>query len=238
MPKVPFIYAKFDVNYPDHPKIAGLSDAAFRAHVEMILHSRRFLTDGRIANRFANRFGSEVITELETNDESNPSLVRLEDGDYQLHDFVTIQGTRDDAESRSQVNRANGRRGGRPPRTESVSERKPKPEGSQSQSQSQLEEAKASSLPRKRGARLPDDWKPSDGDREYATTRGIDPIAEAENFRDYWHNKPGKDGVKLDWSLAWKTWVRKSAERRPSLAAVPNKPWMPTPGSPLSYVEM
>lgn len=95
------------------------------------------------------------------------------------------------------------------------------------------------SAPRQRGHRLPAEWRLSDDDRDYAVTRGIDADTEAENFRDYWHNKPGKDGLKLDWSLAWKTWIRKSAERRPANSRLaPSKSWTPPAGSPLSYVEM
>ena len=42
------LFAKFSLDYPDHPKIQGLSDAAFRAHVEMILWSHRNKTSGLI----------------------------------------------------------------------------------------------------------------------------------------------------------------------------------------------
>lgn len=63
----------------------------------------------------------------------------------------------------------------------------------------------------KRGSRLAQDWEPSDADRAYAQERGFDPgqIDDlAEGFRDYWLSKPGKGGVKLDWSRTWHTWVR------------------------------
>jgi hypothetical protein len=32
--------------------------------------------------------------------------------------------------------------------------------------------------------------------------------AEAEKFKDFWIAKPGKDGVKLDWSATWRNWCR------------------------------
>ena len=41
-------FARLSLDYADHPKIVGLSDAAFRAHVELILYSRKYLTDGVI----------------------------------------------------------------------------------------------------------------------------------------------------------------------------------------------
>lgn len=66
---------------------------------------------------------------------------------------------------------------------------------------------------RKRGARLPIDWSPSDADREFARQLGwsdaqID--AEAANFRDYWISKPGSGGCKLDWPAIWRKWIRNS----------------------------
>lgn len=65
-----------------------------------------------------------------------------------------------------------------------------------------------------KGTRLAADWEPDEADRAYASERGVDPDAEAENFRDYWLAKPGSGGVKLDWSRTWKRWVRTSAESR------------------------
>lgn len=112
MTKRSSLFAKFDLDYADHPKIAPVSDAAFRAHVEMILYSRRYLTDGRIAKRIAKRWPEGALTELLSNDEESPSLILLDDGDYLLHDYSTMQETKEEIEARKAVNRENGRRGG------------------------------------------------------------------------------------------------------------------------------
>lgn len=40
------VWANFDDNYPEHPKVWPLSDAAFRLHVSMVCKSTRLLTDG------------------------------------------------------------------------------------------------------------------------------------------------------------------------------------------------
>lgn len=37
----------------------------------------------------------------------------------------------------------------------------------------------------------------------------LDPGGTFDAFRDYWISKPGKDGVKLDWTATWRNWVRK-----------------------------
>lgn len=41
-------FANIDDNFPEHPKIDGLSDAAFRLHVSGICFASRHLTDGLI----------------------------------------------------------------------------------------------------------------------------------------------------------------------------------------------
>lgn len=105
-------YAKFSINYPDHPKIACLSDEAFRAHVEMILYAARYQTDGRIAKRIAKRWVDDALSELCNNDDERPSLIRLDDGDYQLHGYGDLQTLKADIDGRRAVNRENGRRGG------------------------------------------------------------------------------------------------------------------------------
>lgn len=112
MSKRSSLFAKFDLDYADHPKIAPLSDPAFRAHVEMILYSRRYLTDGRIAKRIAKRWPEGALAELLSNDDEAPSLVLLDDGDYLLHDYATMQETKAEIEARKRVNRENGRKGG------------------------------------------------------------------------------------------------------------------------------
>lgn len=106
------LYGKFTLDFPDSPKIAPLSDAAFRALVEMTLYSRRMLTDGFIAERLAlARWGQESCQELATNAATNPSLIKVENG-YQIHDFADHQSTRADIERISEARKTAGRRGG------------------------------------------------------------------------------------------------------------------------------
>jgi len=40
-------------------------------------------------------------------------------------------------------------------------------------------------------------------------------LEEGDSFRDYWHAKAGRDGVKLDWPATWRNWCRNS-RRRPA----------------------
>lgn len=114
------LFARFDLDYADHPKIVALSDEAFRAHVEMILYARKYMTDGvinkRVANRLASQWDTDVLTELQSNDEAAPSLIALDNGGYYLHGFEDMQETRTEIEARTARNRANGLKGGRPPK--------------------------------------------------------------------------------------------------------------------------
>lgn len=62
MPRRTDLFARLSLDYADHPKIAGLSDAAFRAHVEMILYSHRSKLSGRVDLTL---WGIEAIRELQ-----------------------------------------------------------------------------------------------------------------------------------------------------------------------------
>lgn len=81
------------------------------------------------------------------------------------------------------------------------------------------------SAPTKRATRLPGDWEPDIGFAESLGLTRQDAESEATKFREWWPAQPGQKGVKADWSLTWKTWCRKAAERRPlARAGSPPKP--------------
>lgn len=113
------LYGKFCLDFPDHPKIAILSDAAFRALIEMTLWSRRHLTDGWLASRLASaRWSLEVCQELASNDPVNPSLIAVEDPStgaltgWFIHDYAAHQDTRAEVEARRERAKAAGQKGG------------------------------------------------------------------------------------------------------------------------------
>lgn len=183
------LYAKFTLDFPDHPKIAPLSDAAYRALTEMTIYSRRMLTDGFISKRLVGSKGEagakwslQVVSELCANDDEHPSLIEEANG-YLLHDFAQHQTTKDDLESRRAVREAAGRRGG----IASGKARRSKGEANASQSvernakqnehrdrdrdrektmetyvgNSSIEAPpKKTATPATRGTRLPPDWVP------------------------------------------------------------------------------
>lgn len=106
------LYGKFTLDFPDHEKIAILSDSAFRMLVEMTLYSRRMLTDGRVSVRLAHaKWSQSAAEELLSNDDGNPSIF-VDDGDYVIHDFAEHQTTKADVEEMREKKRAAGRKGG------------------------------------------------------------------------------------------------------------------------------
>lgn len=64
----------------------------------------------------------------------------------------------------------------------------------------------------RRATRLPTNWQPSVDDLNYARSKrsDLDAAGEAENFRDYWTAKAGKDATKEDWPATWRMWVRRA----------------------------
>ncbi|WP_172121439.1 hypothetical protein [Actinomyces faecalis] len=89
-------WARLSVTFADNPKVAGLSDGAFRTLVEMILWARQELTDGVIpASIVHRRWNAECIAEIEHNHRERPSLTRNEDGDYVIRDFLEHQESRE-----------------------------------------------------------------------------------------------------------------------------------------------
>ena len=121
------IWARITVDFADSPKVVVLSDAAFRALVEMILWCRRGETDGVIPRVYADRrWGydsyttrttdpdtsrtTDPITELRTNHPDRPSLEVNEAGDYVLRDFLEHQDSKEQSDARRARNSANIRR--------------------------------------------------------------------------------------------------------------------------------
>lgn len=106
-------WVRIDDLFPEHPKVVGLSDAAFRAYIEGLCYANRHLTDGVIPARVLERMGvgAEVAGELVE--------ARLwheaGSGAYAIHDYASYQQTREAAVEKmgkSRRRQAEGRRRG------------------------------------------------------------------------------------------------------------------------------
>lgn len=91
----------------------------------------------------------------------------------------------------------------------------------------QEQKPKAQQDDSRRGARLPDDWRPSADVIEWAKASfpGTDLRAICDEFRDYWRSVPGARGRKLDWDATFRNRVREKATPRGKI----NGSHQPTP---------
>lgn len=93
-------YVNLDDNYPEHPKVDGLSDAAFRLHTSAICYCAKQTTDGKVPpdrpSRLVPKYRTSALAELIRSGmwhdlgggcgtDTCPSGV---DGFYQLHDYL------------------------------------------------------------------------------------------------------------------------------------------------------
>jgi hypothetical protein len=92
-------WARLDDAFPDHPKIAGLSDAAFRMHVRGICYAARLLTDGRVPKAVAEEWMTS--NRRRTRRELNALKELLDAGiwltkrrDYVIHDYLEYNPSR------------------------------------------------------------------------------------------------------------------------------------------------
>lgn len=71
------------------------------------------------------------------------------------------------------------------------------------------EEADASSTPRKRAARISEDFHVTPEMKAWAAVKApqADLGTETEKFINYWVAKSGKDATKLDWPATWRNWI-------------------------------
>lgn len=71
---------RMDDGYPDHPKVIGLSDRAFRLHVRLMCYASKHLTDGFIPKAVASK--PRVVQEL-----LDGRLIEPANGGWRLHDY-------------------------------------------------------------------------------------------------------------------------------------------------------
>jgi len=90
-------WVKFDDGFPEHPKIIGLSDAAFRLHVEAVSYCNRQLTDGLVLAVVLPRITSarhpvKVAAEL-----VSAGVWEATEGGWWIHDYLDYQPSKQDA---------------------------------------------------------------------------------------------------------------------------------------------
>lgn len=104
-------YAKLIDDFPEHPKVVGLSDQAFRLYVTALCYASRNLTDGAVPAGIIKRLGattkalSELLAANLWHVETDPPL-------YRIHDYLHHQRSRLDVEGMRQAKVLAGAKGG------------------------------------------------------------------------------------------------------------------------------
>jgi uncharacterized protein YdaU (DUF1376 family) len=117
----------------------------------------------------------------------------------------------------SAKNRENGKGGGRPKKTQWVSDGLPlgtdsEPDGKATNNHKPITNNQEPVLKEKtqRATRLPNDWRPTDRMLAFCENErpDLNALEVADTFRDYWVSVPGQKGTKADWEATWRNWVR------------------------------
>lgn len=101
-------WIKLDDNAPRHPKIANLSDKAFRWWIMGLCYASEFLTDGSLPPTFFKLAPAKVRAEL-----TGSRLWIFDDPNLRIHDYLKHQQSREtvEAERRRQRDRRHTERG-------------------------------------------------------------------------------------------------------------------------------
>lgn len=209
------LYGRFTLDFADSPKIAPLSDSAFRTLVEMTLHSRRMLDDGFVDERIARRkWKQKALDELCSNDPESPSLVKVAGG-FRIHDFEEHQQTRSDIERK----RAAGSLGGKASAQARAAADAQAHSKLLTESETETETATSKEVASPaRSTSLPKNWAPTAEHYAKARERGVDVVAEAERFRLH---AEAHDRRAVRWNAAFSMWLSKA---QPTPGAVPSRP--------------
>jgi len=98
-------WLRLDDGFTDHPKVAGLSALAFRAHVEGLVYCARYLTDGLVP-KAKGPSSARVIAELE-----RAGLWTATRGGYRIHDYLDWNPSRADADAKRAAKSMAGAKG-------------------------------------------------------------------------------------------------------------------------------
>jgi hypothetical protein len=218
-------WARLDDGLHDHPKFIGLSLEAVGLWTLALTWAHRHAgasfgllghVPANLPARLAGTRGKRLAAELEQHHlwDAEGAI-----GGWVIHDYIEYLPAAERPATANEVRKARSEAGKRGAATrwqldgkllEDV-DGKPMPPTRPEPNPNQ-----ETPLPRKRGTRLPDDWKPTTEDIEWQRSKQIPDVLarrEFEKFGNYWRAKSGADAAKLDWSLTWHTWLLNAQER-------------------------
>ncbi len=104
-------WVRLDDNYPEHPKVIGLSDAAFRLHTIALFYSARLLTDGLLPRTWLTGGRGRAVPKV-TAELVAAGVWCVEGHDYRIHDYLSYQPTREAVLAKRDRKAEAGRLGG------------------------------------------------------------------------------------------------------------------------------
>lgn len=225
MTEDPRTYIKVHDGIVDHPKIIGLSDAAFRTLVECWCYCSRHLTDGIIPDAALRKMGTPRARGELVQAEM---LEALDDFKWAAHDYLQHQRSAAEVSELRSKRRAAGlasaaaraqQKGSKRP-TLVKQDVEQTGNNAATETETETEELpKGSSLRGKRATKAPMTMTLSDEMRLWAASETPDVrlVVETARMLD-WHRANGK--TKTDWLATWRNWMRKAqGDATPSSSA-------------------
>lgn len=229
MPRDPREFITVTSTLMEHPKVEGLSNAAFRALIDTWCWSKRQRTDGFVPDAtWQRRYPAKVRAEL-----TNVGLLEVAEGGVQVHDWSEHQQTTVESDELRAKRAAAGAAGGRAKaskrlaiatnmqeQTASKVLASASPLAKQTASKSVAEKSREEEIPplsppeggkpkRRRATSMPDDWKPNRQHLDLARELNVPTAGLAEQFTDHHH---AKGSTFIDWDAAFRTWIRNAAK--------------------------
>ena len=95
-------WIRLDDNFPDHPKVIGLSDKAFRVHLQGLCYGGQYLTDGFIPMFVAAKFADNNMSVLAELTNAKLWVEKMPNNGFQIHDFLVFQSSKESIETRKE----------------------------------------------------------------------------------------------------------------------------------------
>ena len=95
-------WIRFEDNFPQHPKVLALSDAAFRLHVSAIGYAAQHLTDGHVSSAALRSLTRRTSLPAEL---VVAGLWETNADGYNVHDYLHYQPSRADVQAHRDADR-------------------------------------------------------------------------------------------------------------------------------------
>jgi len=103
-------WVKIDDSFPNHPKIVGLSDKAFRIHISGLCYCGTYLTDGFVPMTIAARFANEDMQYIVELTKAGLWREAPQDNGFHIHDYLAHQTSKTQVEEKRQTVRERQKR--------------------------------------------------------------------------------------------------------------------------------